>query len=112
MQSNKKLLATLFVGILVLSIAVPLLSLPIASAQTGVSKNTFALVGAMPNPVGVGQETLITTGITHATAWPQPGWYGVTVIVTGLEVAGLPVAQFALEVITQVMTSLFAGVSA
>jgi hypothetical protein len=82
MQTNKKLLSTLFVGILVLSIAVPLLSLPITSAQTGVSKNTFALVGAMPNPVGVGQETLITTGITHATAWPQPGWYGVTVTVT------------------------------
>ena len=43
MQTNKKLLATLFVGILVLSIAVPLLSLPIASAQAGVSKNTFPL---------------------------------------------------------------------
>jgi hypothetical protein len=75
-------MATLFVGILVLSIAVPLLALPSVNAQAGVSKNTFALVGAMPNPVGVGQETLITTGITHATAWPQPGWFGVTVTVT------------------------------
>jgi hypothetical protein len=75
-------MAIIFVGILSISIAIPLLGLPLAIAQTGVSKNTFPLVGAMPNPVGVGQETLITTGVTHATAWPQPGWYGITVTVT------------------------------
>ena len=35
---------------------------------------------------------------------------GVTVILTILDVAGLPVAQVAFEVITQVTASLFASV--
>jgi hypothetical protein len=82
MQQNKKIFAIIIVGILSLSIGIPLLDLPSAEAQAGVSKNTFPLVGALPNPVGVGQETLITVGITHATSWPQPGWYGMTVTVT------------------------------
>jgi hypothetical protein len=81
MKPNK-LLSILFVGILTLSIAMPLLNLQPAQAQEGVFKNTFPLIGALPNPVGVGQQTLITVGITHATAWPQPGWYGMTVTVT------------------------------
>ncbi len=67
---------------LTLMIVLAIGAVPSAFAQAGVSKNTFAFIGAMPNPVGVGQETLVTTGITHATAWPQPGWYGVTVTVT------------------------------
>jgi hypothetical protein len=62
--------------------ALTLVAIPTASAQAGVTKNTFAIVSALPNPVGVGQETLILTGITHATAWPQPGWTGVTITVT------------------------------
>lgn len=80
MKTNK-LLMTLLAAILVTTLAVQYLSVPAANAQAGVSKNTFPLIGAMPNPVGVGQETLITTGITHATAWPQPGWYQLTVTV-------------------------------
>ena len=82
MQLNKKILSTIIVGILFFSTAIPLITLPGANAQAGVFKNTFPLIGSMPNPVGVGQETLITTGITHATAWPQPGWTGLTVTVT------------------------------
>ncbi len=82
MQLNKKILAVIFVGILSLSMTIPILNLPSAEAQAGVSKNTFPLVGALPNPVGVGQQTLVTVGLTHATSWPQPGWYGMTVTVT------------------------------
>jgi hypothetical protein len=75
-------MASLIALILVSAMAIPFIALPAANAQTGVKKNTFAIIGALPNPVGVGQETLILTGITHATAWPQPGWVGLTVTVT------------------------------
>src|SRR3990172_7582695 len=68
--------------ILVITIALTLFALPSVNAQAGVSKNTFAIVGALPNPVGIGQETLILAGITHAIAWPQVGWTDVTVTVT------------------------------
>jgi hypothetical protein len=82
MQSNKNILSIIFVGILALSMTIPLLNLPSTEAQAGVFKNTFPLVGALPNPVGVGQQTLVTVGLTHATAWPQAGWYRMTVTVT------------------------------
>jgi hypothetical protein len=45
-------------------------------------KATYAYVGAMPNPVGVGQETLIHLGITDAISGASNGWQGLTVIVT------------------------------
>src|SRR3990172_12619104 len=80
MTKNKK--SAVITSIMVITIALTLFALPAANAQTGVTKNTFAIVGALPNPVGVGQETLILGGITHATAWPQPGWEGVTITVT------------------------------
>jgi len=77
MNAQKKLVAiALF---LMLTIAVPLIAVPTASAAT---MNTFPIIGALPNPVGVGQETLILTGLTKATAWPQVGWTGITVTVT------------------------------
>lgn len=80
MTKTKK--SAIIASILVTTIVITLFALPAVNAQAGVFKDTFAYVGAMPNPVGVGQETLITAGITHATAWPQPGWFGVTVTVT------------------------------
>ena len=52
------------------------------------------------------------TGLAEGETDTLTGNDGVTVIVTGLEVAGLPVAQVAVDVSTQVTTSLFAGVSA
>ena len=50
------------------------------------------------------------TGFAEAAIEMLTGRFGLTVIVTVLEVAGLPVAQVAFEVMTQVTASLFAGV--
>ena len=50
------------------------------------------------------------TGFAEAAIDMLTGRFGLTVIVTVLEVAGLPVAQVAFEVRTQVTASLFAGV--
>ncbi len=65
---------------LVLAIAVSLFALPTTIAQT--TRVTYAFIGALPNPVGVGQEVLLHVGITHPCAWPQTGWKGLTVTVT------------------------------
>ena len=75
MAKNKTAIAIAMLLTLTISLSI----LPLVYSQEGVSKNTFAIVSALPDPVGVGQETLILTGITHATAWPQPGWYNVRV---------------------------------
>jgi len=50
------------------------------------------------------------TGFADAVIDTLTGRFGLTVIVTVLEVAGLPVAQVAFDVNTQVMASLFMGV--
>jgi outer membrane protein assembly factor BamB len=42
---------------------------------------TFAFIGAMPNPVGVGQEVLLHVGITHQLASAVYGWEGLTITV-------------------------------
>ena len=49
------------------------------------------------------------TGFKVAVTFTLTGRFGLTVIVTVFEVAGLPVAQVASDVSTQVMASLFEG---
>src|SRR4030042_7165196 len=54
----------------------------IPSAASAGTKQTYPVIGATPNPVGVGQETLILIGITDATSSDLYGWTGLTVKVT------------------------------
>ncbi len=43
---------------------------------------TYTFVGATPNPVGVGQQTVIRLGITDQLAAPRFGWEGLKVTIT------------------------------
>jgi hypothetical protein len=76
LQSKKTTIAVAL--ILMFAIAVPL-SFPSASAAD--TRQTYAFIGAVPNPVGVGQEVLLHIGITHPTASALKGWEGLTVTV-------------------------------
>lgn len=64
------------------------------------------LVGVAENVSEVPEQT----GFADAAIKMLTGRFGLTVMVTVFDVAGLPVAQVALEVKTQVMVLLFAGV--
>jgi hypothetical protein len=77
MSKNKKnsTLALFFM----IAIVASLLALPSASADT---RATYAYIGATPNPVGVGQETLLHIGITQQLSLVQESWTGLTVTVT------------------------------
>jgi hypothetical protein len=77
---KKSALKSAIVILLILLFAIP--SITLSSAEAAGTKKTFAFIGALPNPVGVGQEVLLHIGIPDATAWPQPGWTGITVTVT------------------------------
>ena len=79
-MKNQKNIKTIFAVLLVLAIAVPLMNL--SSTDAANTMKTYALCGLTPNPVGVGQETLVWVGISHPTAYPQTGWVGLTVTVT------------------------------
>ena len=66
---------------LALTIVITFAASPTANAQS--TKATYAFVGAMPNPVGVGQEVLIHLGIPDAhPSGAAYGWEGLTVTVT------------------------------
>lgn len=64
---------------LTILIATALVALPVANAQS--TRKTHAYIGATPNPVGVGQETLLHVGIMQQLSLTEQGWEGLTVTV-------------------------------
>lgn len=77
--SNTKTKITIIAAILVLSMVLPLVALPADAAS---SKATYAFIGAMPNPVGVGQTVLLDVGIPDPLNTYTDGWTGITVTIT------------------------------
>jgi outer membrane protein assembly factor BamB len=65
---------------LMLAMAISLVALPNASAQT--ATKTYAFIGATPNPVGVGQEVLLHVGISQQTPSTYLSWTGLSVTIT------------------------------
>jgi hypothetical protein len=80
-QKKKKIEYLLLTIFLIATIAIPL-SLPTAISVPTHHKATHPYIGATPNPIGVGQETLIHVGITDELENVQYGWKGLTVTVT------------------------------
>jgi outer membrane protein assembly factor BamB len=72
--------ATAIALFLTLTMAVTLVALPSTNAQAN-RKKTYAFIGAVPNPVGVGQEVLLHIGITDQLSLQPDGWEGLTVTV-------------------------------
>jgi outer membrane protein assembly factor BamB len=78
MQTSQKSLVLILL-LLTSTIAVSALSISATSAQSQLK--TYAFVGATPNPVGVGQQTVIRLGITDQLAAPKYGWTGLKVTI-------------------------------
>ncbi len=53
-----------------------------AEAAAAPTMKTYPIVDAIPNPVGVGQETLLKCGISEAAPSASYGWSGITITVT------------------------------
>ena len=69
--------------ILMLTISAMIVALPLVTAQDGETstKKSFAYLGAIPNPVGVGQDVLLHIGITDPLTVTTHKWRGLTVII-------------------------------
>jgi len=78
--SRNKTVATLISLFLLIAIAVSLVALPNANAQT--TLKTYPYIGAMPNPVGVGQEVLLHVGITKELFSSEMGWEDLSITIT------------------------------
>ena len=78
---NKSIIATITL-ILMVTISAMIVAIPFATAQVEPSeKKTFAYIGAVPNPVGVGSDVLLHIGITDPLTVTTHKWRGLTVIV-------------------------------
>ncbi|HEX9261124.1 MAG TPA: PQQ-binding-like beta-propeller repeat protein [Candidatus Bathyarchaeia archaeon] len=77
---SKNVKPTALAMLLTFTIALTLVALP-ADAQTTGGK-TYPFINATPNPVQVGQETLLHIGISRSTILAYQGWEGLTVTVT------------------------------
>jgi len=54
----------------------------IARVVLEILRTTYPYLGSTPNPVGVGQETLLHIGITQQLAGVENGWEGLSVTIT------------------------------
>jgi outer membrane protein assembly factor BamB len=79
LQLLKNKATTTIVLLLMFAMAVSLVALPAANAQG--TKKSYPVIGATPNPVGVGQETLILVGITQQLQVATDGWEGLSVTI-------------------------------
>jgi hypothetical protein len=73
-------IATAIALFLMLTMAISLVALPV-KAQAAPTLKTYAVVDAIPNPVGVGQAVLIKYGILQQLGTVDLGWTGLTVTV-------------------------------
>jgi hypothetical protein len=78
--AKNRTMATLIAMFLMFAMAISLVALPTANAAG--TRETYAFIGAVPNPVGVGQQTLLHVGITQQLTSVAMGWEGLTVTVT------------------------------
>ncbi|PVX26271.1 MAG: hypothetical protein CW691_01990 [Candidatus Bathyarchaeum sp.] len=76
LRMNSKTFAITFVILLTLSVL--LITLPAATAQTS-TKQTYAFLGCVPNPSGVGQGVLLHVGITEALSNVNMGYEDLSV---------------------------------
>ncbi|MEM3378797.1 MAG: hypothetical protein QW674_07640, partial [Candidatus Bathyarchaeia archaeon] len=81
MAISKETIAAALSLFLILAMAIALVALPAAGQLVG-NQKTYPFIGATPNPVGVGQETLLHIGITQQLQITGDGWTGLTVTVT------------------------------
>ena len=77
---KSKLIATLLLFIFVASAitAIPLININVQAATT---MKTYPVSDAIPNPIGVGQSTLLKVGISQPAPSASYGWSGITITV-------------------------------
>ena len=57
------------------------ISIPIQPAQAQATMKTYAISDAIPNPIGLGESTLLKVGISQAAPSASFGWTGITITV-------------------------------
>jgi len=72
---------TISILILVAFVVSTITTIPIQPAKAQATMKTYPIVDAIPNPIAVGQETLLKTGISEALPSASYGWTDITITV-------------------------------
>ena len=67
--------------LIILAMAISLFALPGEKQTATAQTTTYAYIGAVPNPVGVGQEVLLHIGEIHQLTTADQGWEGLSVTI-------------------------------
>jgi outer membrane protein assembly factor BamB len=78
-KTKSETIANVVALFLMFAIAVSLVALPTANAQG--TQKTYAFIGALPNPAGVGQTVLLHVGITQELPGAFLGWEDLSVAI-------------------------------
>ncbi|HEY9760524.1 MAG TPA: hypothetical protein V6C97_35520 [Oculatellaceae cyanobacterium] len=79
-MNTKNKLVWVLLAILALSmvVSIPLISIQVDAAAT---QKTYAIADAIPDRLGLGEQTLLKCGVTEALASQAYGWTGITITV-------------------------------
>ena len=77
MANIKKITATI---VLIALMTLPIMTLP-AKGQAAPTQKSYAIIDAIPNPVGVGQQTLLKYGVLQPLGSANESWTGITITV-------------------------------
>ncbi|MCL5876849.1 MAG: hypothetical protein M1540_03450 [Candidatus Bathyarchaeota archaeon] len=79
-MKSKNIIATMLLLVFVASVitTIPLMNI---NVQAEVTQKTYAIADAIPNPIGLGESTLLKCGVSEATASASLGWTGITITV-------------------------------
>jgi outer membrane protein assembly factor BamB len=73
---------TVIALLLIISMTISFAAITSTYGATTYTKKTYAFIGATPNPVGVGMETLLHIGISDELMDVSHGWEGLTATIT------------------------------
>jgi hypothetical protein len=79
--NNKLAIALLVMFAISIVTSIPLINNG-AQAQTTSILKTYAVADAIPNPIGLGETTLLKCGVSEAAPSASYGWSGITITVT------------------------------
>jgi hypothetical protein len=80
LTKNKHAAITLFL-ILMFAFSSIAVLIPVQPASAQMTMKTYAISDAIPNPIGLGESTLLKVGITQSAPSASYGWSGITITV-------------------------------
>ena len=82
MKNTNKIALAIFAAFLISSVAIVPINTQALLTDDPPSMKTYAISDAIPDVIGLGEETLLKMGITEALASQAYGWEGLSVVVT------------------------------